>query len=272
VIRVEFTEPLGDRDWTKWREDADSKTETLCDDFNAKRAYKISESLYKKMRQVFLDAFEGKCAYCEAKITLDQHGGDVEHFRPKGRVTGNDGRTIMIRARGGGLKPHPGYPWLAYDWRNLLPACRACNQPGKTRAKKTVGKWDRFPVGRFRASAPGEEQRERHLLIHPIFDDPERHLVLDPITGIMGWRTKRGEACVDLLDLNREGLPETRRSVYLAVDAQLRAVHDDLDGRDLDHAAERLKILRDYKRGASAYSWAGRLALADYRRNATGSE
>ena len=58
MIRVEFTEPLGDQDWKKWRSNADSKTTRLREDFDAERKYTISESLYKQMRQVFLDAVQ----------------------------------------------------------------------------------------------------------------------------------------------------------------------------------------------------------------------
>lgn len=47
--------------------------------------------------------FQGKCAYCEAKITHIDYG-DIEHFRPKDT-----------------------FPLLAVEWENLLLACRVCN-------------------------------------------------------------------------------------------------------------------------------------------------
>ncbi|MBK7569687.1 MAG: HNH endonuclease [Bacteroidetes bacterium] len=55
--------------------------------------------------------YEWKCAFCESKRYKPQ----VEHFRPKKRVTGP--------------APNPlGYYWLCYSWTNLLPTCKDCNE------------------------------------------------------------------------------------------------------------------------------------------------
>lgn len=65
--------------------------------------------------------YKNKCAYCE-KYCYDP---EVEHFRPKGQVTG-DQRLAN------------GYYWLCYEWTNLLPSCHECN---KVNAKGT-----KFPI------------------------------------------------------------------------------------------------------------------------------
>jgi hypothetical protein len=77
--------------------------------------------------------FHNKCAYCETKAV--QFYADAEHYRPKA--------SVQVRERDSELRPavcalpleggkaremkHPGYFWLAYNWRNLLPACKRCN-------------------------------------------------------------------------------------------------------------------------------------------------
>jgi hypothetical protein len=261
MIHVSFDAPVRDPDWKRWRTRASKATTALIAKLETGEAYSIREGLYKQMRQVFLDAFNGKCAYCEAKIILDQHKGDVEHFRPKGCVTDDRGKPVMIPAGGDApAKQHPGYPWLAYDSENLLPSCAACNRPGRTREGRLVGKWDRFPVVRFRATSPGEEIRERPLLVNPCRDEPSVDLGLDTLTGVIYGKTPRGEATVEILDLNREGLPEERRKVYLNVTALARLARK---SGNSDLLPEWVEQLGGYRRGVHAYSWAGRLALED---------
>lgn len=66
--------------------------------------------------------YYSKCAYCERFYKLD-----VEHFRPKGEVRGENNELIS----------NTGYYWLGYEWSNLLPACISCNREG--------GKISKFP-------------------------------------------------------------------------------------------------------------------------------
>jgi hypothetical protein len=57
------------------------------------------------------------------------------------------------------------------------------------------------------AQLPGEEQREKPLLINPASqnndDDPAKHLFVDPVTGIMGYNTERGRMCIEIFGLNK---------------------------------------------------------------------
>ena len=84
-------------------------------------AHVVNDNIYGALsvRRVLEKLFEQKCAYCETKIGVNADW-DVEHYRPKGRVTENTA--------------HPGYYWLAYDWDNLLPSCAFCNQGRRDRA------------------------------------------------------------------------------------------------------------------------------------------
>ena len=62
------------------------------------------------------------CAYCGCDLP-DNDKGDVEHFRPKGKVIED--------------ATHGGYWWLAYTFANYLMSCAVCNR---------VCKRDRFPL------------------------------------------------------------------------------------------------------------------------------
>jgi uncharacterized protein (TIGR02646 family) len=120
-----------------------------------------------RVRAALEKLFHDKCAYCETKIT----GGsewDVEHFRPKG--------SVAERA------DHGGYYWLAYQWRNLYPSCKFCNQRrkdpprwGDPRWGESRGKRDHFPleVEAARAMRPEDSiEDERPLLLDPCSDEP----------------------------------------------------------------------------------------------------
>ena len=88
--------------------------------------------LKDELKKTFL-----KCAYCESSYGA-VYDGDVEHFRPKGKVAEKD-------------PPTPGYYWLANDWDNLFLACQHCNQRrkhllfGETELRG-YGKLDQFPI------------------------------------------------------------------------------------------------------------------------------
>ena len=118
-----------------------------------------------------------KCCYCE-QIQVPIHN-DVEHYRPWSR-----------------------YWWLAWNWDNLLFACRACNQTG--------GKLDGFPLSpgsehlSFGEQPPGRETPE---LVDPAGEDPRDHIrfALDP-NGRWGIRAVswRGRITLHTLGLLRD--------------------------------------------------------------------
>jgi len=161
----------------------------------------FKEDVWKGFRDWLLEnVFNNKCAYCETYIT--RAIPDTEHFRPKkqvrDKVSGSDRSVIVkIKDEDGNELPHPGYFWLAYNWKNLLPSCHFCN--------RYEGKKDQFPalqhvaVTRLTADQikklsyqiikqDGTEDifylepedldaREQRKLLHPYFDDPTEHLV-----------------------------------------------------------------------------------------------
>ncbi len=99
------------------------------------------------------------CAYCGRDLSKDAPAGQVEHYRPKGAVTGDD---------------DGGYWWLAYEFENYTLSCSTCNN----RYKRT-----RFPLlsGRPRVTFDTRDQlaTEARALLHPCEDDVEKALCVD---------------------------------------------------------------------------------------------
>ena len=48
--------------------------------------------------------------------------------------------------------------------------------------------------------------KERPAFIHPAKENPLAHFTFDPQTAVLAGKTARGKLCVELPDLNREGL------------------------------------------------------------------
>ena len=103
---------------------------------------------YRNRWTAVRDAFEeysnGKCWYVECKNPGADN--DIDHFRPKSRVA-EDGT-------------HPGYYWLAFDWRNLRLSCQRANRPRRDpESGETGGKSDNFPLAnpKNRAREPNDD-------------------------------------------------------------------------------------------------------------------
>jgi len=266
MIRVKVSEP-SDAGWKAWVKKAEEGRDRLLAAARNDRNIEIEETLYKERKEQIFGWFHGKCAYCETLISANQPG-DVEHFRPKGRVTDAKGRPIEMAAHRGKRLQHQGYFWLAYDWRNLLPACALCNRPNRPRVGPRFGKWDQFPVRSFRAIKPGDEAKEKPLLLHPIFDEPAKHFVLDE-SGIIGGRTDEGRECIRVFGLNRDPLPDERRKCVETVqnkfELYVQAVAT--QGEDAKTKGQRLlEQLSEYMKGTEPYSAFGRMSLASVRR------
>ncbi len=266
MIRITFTEPET-TEWRSWRNECATEQHSLNARVQSSEAWKVKDTVYKGTRygikaNVYMNPegpFGGKCAYCEENITRNQHG-DMEHFRPKKGVRDAENQPVTV-VIDGEEREHPGYYWLAYDWRNLLPSCILCNkQPGE---ESPFGKGNRFPVAGDYAIREGEEQGENELLVNPVDDDPDEHLDLNEL-GILKWRTDRGKACVEILGLNERGLPDARREEYHDSRDSYGFLLQALAVDPTSDQAQRLrsKVLNTLK-GKAEYSMAGRKGIAD---------
>lgn len=172
-----------------------------------------------EVRELLRDLYYHKCAYCETIEFLP----DVEHYRPKKGVTG--------------VRGHPGYYWLCYEWSNLLPACTFCNSRS--------GKWNKFTLvdEANRVSAPilindGQEldetacaaghttlMNEQPMLFHPEVEDPSPHFKFHINGSIEGTdAVGRGNESIRICDLDRENLRYRRQSILDEVVNRLKEV------------------------------------------------
>lgn len=253
--RIQFNEP-NDKHWREWRSRCNRKQNKLIKDVARGRPVSIDRKLYSEMKvSVYMDyekAFRGKCAFCERDI--HNQWGDIDHYRPARRVRDADGSVVTRRKRGK-IQQHPGYYWLVYEWRNLLPTCISCNQ----KCKK-----DHFPVRGFRAWLPANEQNEEPLLLNPEFDEPAQHMRFHR-NGVLGWQTDRGNSTiVDILGLNDDNLPDQRRERYDSVRAMTAEFinHSRFD-RNSPRGQELLTKLKEIKNGRGAFTSYALIAIED---------
>ncbi len=166
----------------------------------------FKEGIWKNFKPFLETIFHEKCAYCEGLYSAGSYM-DVEHYRPKAKVTHDNKRhnTVKIPGDGDGKVDHPGYYWLAYDWQNLLLACRKCNAGN--------GKMNQFPIDGTRASKPEDNlEAEEPLLLNPYTDkNPQDHFTLSKLEGVLKGTTAKGKKTIQITDLNRDELRTARQ-------------------------------------------------------------
>jgi hypothetical protein len=187
-------------EWLAWEKKAIQATLDAIEEWERTGTVTWRQDIWSEWKRWLLEnVFNNKCAYCETRAVRDP--GDAEHFRPKGRVSVAEPlsggkkklKKIRIIDPSGKEIDHPGYFWLAYNWKNLLPACRDCNS--------SEGKRDQFPIEkehvflmpltardlqRMRSALPSMrwsgyfyldpddlDKIEGRLLLHPYLDHPE---------------------------------------------------------------------------------------------------
>lgn len=239
---------------------ANNARQELIDSFASYVRPRIEDSIYKAFKEYLFTAFCNKCAYCESIVTNAQPG-DVEHYRPKNRVSDDTLKPIKATYEGWGEIDHLGYFWLAYEWNNLLPSCADCNRYRKHFDGNGYGKADRFPVDGERACLPGEEFKEKALLIDPTKVNPEDHLIFFP-EGHVRALTREGEVTIALLGLNdREVLVQQRKEQYKA---SYRAYVEYIERVRSGDALQILELRQEVNEiycGNKQYSAFGRLAI-----------
>jgi len=245
----------------RWQTRAERETLALTVTAAAGGTIKFKENLYKKhVRDLLFAAFQGKCAYCESKI-CDTQPGDIDHFRPKGALTDENDKEVILEDG----RTHRGYYWLAYSLANLLPTCRTCNSGTTGTDGRRLGKLTRFPIQGVRVSEPGHSEEslsgEQPVFLHPCFDHPEEELDFDRQTGHLLGLTSRATLFINLMGLNRGGLPVRRKEVYYNVKAYVIDAWRARLERDLDLACLREQWLEGVKLGRTEYAMVGRKGL-----------
>jgi hypothetical protein len=223
VTSAELLAAIGSKS-PRWMERAEEKKAA------ALAAGKVGEGdgIWSEIKEIFILRQEFKCIYCEhplpkvdstsaAKVAVDY---DVEHYRPKNRVTSWPTREVLERRpsvegyRASVASGDPdGYVRLAFDPFNYIASCKVCN---------TSYKADRFPIAGQPDSVSEErailDSNERPLLLFPFGedgDDPAEYLAFRGPTvrplPVAGHERLRGQAVIDFFELDtREGLLELR--------------------------------------------------------------
>jgi len=244
VIRVPFVEPA-DPLWVRWKARAEA-----AQDAHGPGA-EVKDGIIQGIRDWLLKAYSGKCAYCE--LTIAGHSVRVDHFRPKKGVKRRDGVEVALRSKAG---PHPGYHWLAYDWRNFLPSCERCNL-SKSNHFHTRDEWW--------AERSEELGTEKPLLVNPSAEDPGGLLMFKKdgfvYPGAPG--DARARYVIDILKLNREELREARAEAWTDAEEQMDTLllrfvqHDRLEL--FEHVVANIEAVED---GRAEFSAMKRLAIA----------
>jgi hypothetical protein len=238
-----------DRAWfAKWLVAARKATRAVIAQAEAGQDITFRQAIWSQLKAFLLkqDYFDGRCAYCESAVTSTDFG-DAEHYRPKGKVT-DENREVV---RSGGI-PHPGYYWLAYDWRNLLPACGQCNSGD--------GKMNQFPItagctyvtSHRRPRHPQAlDLQEKPLLLHPYYHEPSRYLRFGEdgtIAAAPGSAQEMGDASIRTYNLWRGSL-DGPRSVYQTA-AWTEVMAALINGKPVP------AVMAKYEKGLSPYSTA----------------
>jgi hypothetical protein len=247
--------------------------------------FKARQQLWAGIKIFLLEnVFNGKCAYCETQT--GQFPYDAEHYRPKGEVTFKDDDDVsqyaMTEDESGREIQHPGYFWLSFEWKNLVPSCRSCNGPG--------GKMTQFPVQQhhyfLRRLTPEEaakmvpspypsptwpglyylrseqlDQLEEPLLLHPYLDNennPRRHIRF----GYKGIEyavneSLKGKQSIKVFRLYKETLRSSRYEIQKKAAALLTGAFRHYIEIENLSPQESLKKARqtvcDYEEGRVAY-------------------
>lgn len=174
--------------------------------------------------------FNDKCAYCEGSYRATSPT-DIEHFRPKGRVSGEAG--------------HKGYWWLASVWSNLLASCILCNREQHNELFNITttnwapvliksGKVDHFPLaGPYRAFTETDDlMREDPLLIDPTNRDPSEYFIWKEMLNLQiivprheaDASTPYAQTSIQVYGLNRRPLVEERTRIAQSIEADAKAL------------------------------------------------
>lgn len=261
--------------WEKWRKD--SKDETYDKIFDKTAMTSVWGDLKDWL---LLNVFNKKCAYCETPVSRSVF--HAEHYRPKGRVTAN-GKKVKIQDDQGNDIDHPGYFWLAFDWRNLLPSCALCNTvngkknqfpiPEKKAYQsilKGLSKGERLIEKRIKSPTwddvyyfqPADlDFKEGRLLLHPYFDDPRKCLRFDDFGGVISIgnpeEKARGDWSIKVYDLANGTLAAERFKAQEAADSTYTTAYRYHRGKGLSVDAARKKAKEDlagYLTGKEPYS------------------
>ncbi len=255
----------------KWKNHCFSVTQELEKAATAEERDEILKSnsdLWREVKERLAEASHGKCWYCESKNVRADNA--VDHFRPKGRVAEDSN--------------HPGYWWLAFDYKNYRFSCTYCNSRRKhVQSGSAGGKQDHFPlaVGSFRSYRSSDSvDLERPLLLDPcsvidvsmVWYDEEGKIKLNPSTVIADPLSQnRIDISRTILHLDHPYTVEERKRIYLKIISlcnKADLIYKAYSGGnpDLQYLyKERLAELAQFLTRSAEYSAVARCAIRGHR-------
>ena len=179
------------------------------------------------VRDAFEEHSDRKCWYVECKSSGADN--DIDHYRPKSRVAQDP--------------THPGYYWLAFDWKNLRLSCQRANRLRRnSEIGETGGKGDNFPLlnPESRARGPQDDlSREIPAIVDPTNTADVAMLTFGPSGEVELVPERKGEHIAEekleasrrYLHLNWPRFREARVMLYNEIE---RSVHrgEDLAPKD----------------------------------------
>lgn len=166
IINHQYIKTLVDEQKPNWTIRATERTNFY------RNAGEVTDTshIWSEIKEVFMKIQGNKCAFCETELEGRNSGKgvhDIEHFRPKNRITkwktSTEFNTLGIDI----TDPNnsKGYHLLTYNLLNYSIACGPCNQAIKK---------DRFPIkglyNTLMENPMEESDSEVPLLIFPIGD------------------------------------------------------------------------------------------------------
>lgn len=210
-------EELLDQDWLNSAHDALEKLKSEKDPFERKKILdKTSSSdIWRFFYSKLSKEFKKKCWYCESEeIRSDT---PIDHFRPKKKVTEDD--------------QHPGYWWLAYDWRNYRCACTYCNST-RVVDGTSGGKQNQFPL--FNPSERAYDisddlEKENPALLDPfdiddcklVWFDNDGKTIVNPSKQNPN-NTKKVENSVSIYHLDQNKIVNKRKKIRIEISRSIK--------------------------------------------------
>jgi uncharacterized protein (TIGR02646 family) len=115
----------------------------------------VNKYRHDDIKRAIQKMFHGKCVFCESIVDAS---GDIhiEHFYPKSL-----------------------YPECTFEWENLFPACKKCNNP------------------------KGDYDTDTYPIVNPERDDPEKCFVYRDVRIHPAPDLKKGQRTIEVCDLHR---------------------------------------------------------------------
>ncbi len=257
---VEEAERFVEGKVTAAKDEAESKGKTgselnvICLEARHK-AINLKSSVWSAAKEALREASHDKCWYCETK--QDRSDMSVDHFRPKNSVIEED--------------THPGYTWLAFDWKNFRLSCTFCNCRRRDIGGTEGGKQDHFPIIPPPSYAHSKSDPcERSKLLDPVNVDDTKLLTFLPDGSPHPAKSDqmtidRVEASIELYHLKQIALVRKRKQLAIDIEEHVLKGDDAKAGGNESNYLYHKKELIKKVRAQAEFSTAARLYLRAYR-------